>query len=117
MKVRVALTIDVDAAVWATDNGLTDADGRFTSEQVRADVHSYVLNLVQSGAAIGENTAEVTDFDEYSFGDMTAMVRQDPTHPYRFVTQLEDEVRPGQTTEQVEQLIEQGRDYASRLDA
>lgn len=117
MKVRIALTIDVDSVLWATSNGLTDEDGGFTAEQVRADVRSYVLTLVQNGAMVEETNAEVNDFDEYSFGDLAATVRQDPKHPYRFVTQLEDEVRAGQTTEQVEQLIEQGRRHAERLAA
>ena len=61
MKIRVPLVIDVDPAMWAQANGaIVDGDGNFTMKDLRADVRSYVLNLVQSASMIDETDAEVT---------------------------------------------------------
>ncbi len=61
MKVRVALTIEVDPKVWANSNGyLTDADGKYTAAEVRDDIRNYVFHLVQGSPMVDETEAEVT---------------------------------------------------------
>lgn len=47
MKIRVALTVEIDADKWAEYNGKERSE-------VRDDVRSYVLNQVQCSASIEE---------------------------------------------------------------
>lgn len=59
MKIRVPLTIEIDAAEWAKAQGLDDINGKFTAADVRADLRSYVLNMIQQSSAIEEASGEV----------------------------------------------------------
>jgi hypothetical protein len=53
--------IDVDPRKWADSNGqMCDAEGRFDMTDLRADVRSYVLNLVQQAPMLDETEAEVS---------------------------------------------------------
>ena len=57
MKVRVAVSIDVDREAWADSYGLAP-------EEVRADVRGYVLQQIRESPAATEQcirTVEVTD--------------------------------------------------------
>lgn len=61
MKIRVALTIDLDPHAWAQNNGqIVDAAGRFTLAEVRDDVRSYVLTCLQGAPMLEDADAEVT---------------------------------------------------------
>lgn len=60
VKINVALSVDVDPADWAAINGqIVDADGRFTTKDVRDDLRAYVLNSVQQLALLDETGADV----------------------------------------------------------
>lgn len=63
MKVRVALVIDVDPQK-LDESGLFGADfdeaGRYNATELRAEIRSYILNLVQGSSLADEADAEVT---------------------------------------------------------
>ena len=61
MKVRIPLVVDVDPQLWAAANGqVVDAAGKFKLTDVREDIRSYFLNLVQSAPMVDETDAEVS---------------------------------------------------------
>lgn len=61
MKIRIPITIDVDPQKWAAAFGLdVDATGTPKAADLRQDVRSYFLNLVQGSSAVDETDAEVT---------------------------------------------------------
>jgi hypothetical protein len=63
MKIRVALVIDVDPQD-LNESGLFganfDGSGQYDAAELRADVRSYVLALVQGSSLADETDAEVT---------------------------------------------------------
>ncbi len=60
MKIRVPLTIEIDAAEWAKAQGLDDGNGKFTVADVRDDLRSYVLHMIQQSSEIEECGGEVS---------------------------------------------------------
>ncbi len=61
MKIRVALTIELDPHAWAENNGqIVDAAGRFTLAEVRGDVRSYVLTTLQTAPMLEDADADIT---------------------------------------------------------
>jgi hypothetical protein len=53
MKIRVTLTVEIDAKAWADNYGVDPED-------VRNDVRQYILTNVQGSAGIEEAHGEVT---------------------------------------------------------
>ncbi len=55
MKIAIKLTVEIDPEKWAEVNGqIVDADGSFTTKDLREDVRSYFLNLVQCSTMLEE---------------------------------------------------------------
>lgn len=60
VTVAVKVSIELDAAAWAKLNGLGDGGDAFKVADVRADVRSFVLNLIQQCSSIEDADATVT---------------------------------------------------------
>lgn len=61
MKVTVKLVVDVDPAEWVAREGhLDDGTGRYVLAEVRDDIRTYLLNLVQCSAIAEETGATVS---------------------------------------------------------